>query len=224
MIEKLSAAVHDAWWKEKKIQGFHSPIDCESQSAKDCHEHDIKSVGLHPFLKFHKYCDKCHTDMYPYEELPENVKEYDRVTVRSALTAIDNVWGKKKMECIQFTGNNNTECVSFIGSKFDDTKSYPNIITPQGVVEITVGSLIVKEGGDIYKANIELPKKEVIPEYQQRVITEHTELDDKCTKLWAYTHTSDFKKLEHEEQVRMIKQLGFMQSYRQVLMERIEEF
>ncbi|MGE5423388.1 MAG: hypothetical protein ACM3QW_08995, partial [Ignavibacteriales bacterium] len=41
--------------------------------------------------KFLKRCEKCHTDMYPYEELPENVKDYDRVTVKAVLQAIDKL-------------------------------------------------------------------------------------------------------------------------------------
>jgi len=40
-----------------------------------------------PRGKFDKVCDKCHPDMYPYEELSEEVKEYDRVTVRAVLAA-----------------------------------------------------------------------------------------------------------------------------------------
>lgn len=74
-IEELSAHVHDAWHAEKASQGFHAPIDCRSpRGPKDG--------------KFGKTCDRCHSDMYPYDELPENVKEYDRVTVRSVLKAI----------------------------------------------------------------------------------------------------------------------------------------
>jgi hypothetical protein len=41
--------------------------------------------------KFVKKCEKCHTDLYPYSELPENIKEYDRVTVRAVLHAIEKV-------------------------------------------------------------------------------------------------------------------------------------
>ena len=47
--------------------------------------------------KFSAYCDHCHTDMYPYDELPENIKEYDRVTVRAVLQAMDEL-GIKLLE------------------------------------------------------------------------------------------------------------------------------
>ena len=75
-IEFLSEQVHNAWWEEKKKQGFHSPKECPTLRIGDT------------ILFFKKYCDKCHTDMYPYNELPENVKEYDRVTVRTVIEAI----------------------------------------------------------------------------------------------------------------------------------------
>jgi len=79
-IEFLSEQVHNAWWEEKKQQGFHAPDDCGWRNK------DVLNY------KFHKWCDKCHTDMYPYAELPEHIKDYDRVTVRTVLAAI------KKME------------------------------------------------------------------------------------------------------------------------------
>jgi hypothetical protein len=80
LIEKLSSKVHDAWWEEKKRQGFHPPSN---------HEGDGK---YNPACdKFYKTCNRCHTDMYPYDELPEHVKEYDRVTVRAILKAIDEL-------------------------------------------------------------------------------------------------------------------------------------
>lgn len=71
-IEYLSNKVHDGWWAEKRSQGFHAPLSHTGGSGK-----------------FEKRCDKCHADMYPYDELPENVKEYDRVTVRAVLVALE---------------------------------------------------------------------------------------------------------------------------------------
>lgn len=91
-IESLAAHVHNAWWEEKKEQGFHAPVKCDSSLA--CSDRNILSVkpkygGIDaPFPKFHKYCDKCHPDMYPYGELPENVKDYNRMTVKTVLDAI----------------------------------------------------------------------------------------------------------------------------------------
>jgi hypothetical protein len=74
-IEELSEEVHNTRWKEKKKQGFHAPTECLSRLSGE----------------IRKWCPKCHTDMYPYNELPENIKEYDRVTVRSVLAAIEKV-------------------------------------------------------------------------------------------------------------------------------------
>ena len=89
--ETIASSVHDSWWEEKKSQGFHAPADCKSKSAGDARAQDIKSFGHNEFPKFYKFCAKCHTDMYPYNELPENVKEYDRVTVDAVLDAIKKI-------------------------------------------------------------------------------------------------------------------------------------
>ena len=70
-IEKIAAAVHDAWWTEKATQGFHAPKDCPGMP--DCG------------------CDKCHADMIPYSDLAENIKDYDRVTVRTVIDAIKSI-------------------------------------------------------------------------------------------------------------------------------------
>lgn len=87
LIERLSEKVHDAWWEEKKKQGFHAPYDCElfKNSIQP------QSIEWYKSQKFTKHCDKCHPDMYPYDELPEGIKEYDRVTVRAVLKAIDEL-------------------------------------------------------------------------------------------------------------------------------------
>jgi len=71
-IEKIAERVHDAWWEEKKRQGFHSPEDCSSGGG----------------VRFGIPCERCHSDMYPYDELSENVKEYDRKTVWAVLNAM----------------------------------------------------------------------------------------------------------------------------------------
>lgn len=74
-IEELANEVHQAWWKEKVKQGYHAPL-----------------IG-HPKIgdRLKKSCPLCHMDMYPYAELDEGVKEYDRVTVRAVLGAIKKV-------------------------------------------------------------------------------------------------------------------------------------
>ena len=82
--ETIASNVHDSWWEEKKKQGFHAPKDCKSQNALDLCKHI-------EFYKFNTFCDKCHTDMYPYDELPENIKDYDRVTVDAVLSAIKKI-------------------------------------------------------------------------------------------------------------------------------------
>jgi len=91
-IELLSEEVHNAWMREKIDQGYHSPNECSSKNHKVFLNADWKNqerlAGINN-VKFYKWCDKCHTDLYPYMELPENIKEYDRVTVKAVLAAIE---------------------------------------------------------------------------------------------------------------------------------------
>lgn len=93
-IEGISKEVHNAWMQEKLNQGFHSPNDCESSNHKsfqNASDHAKERLEDYHNPKFYKWCDKCHTDLYPYEELPENIKEYDRVTVKAVITAIEKL-------------------------------------------------------------------------------------------------------------------------------------
>ena len=62
LIELLSEKVHNAWMKEKEAQGFSCGKDYDKEKKK-------------------------HPDMLPYNELKEEVKEYDRATVRAVLQA-----------------------------------------------------------------------------------------------------------------------------------------
>lgn len=89
--EEVASGVHDAWCDEKKKQGFHPPYECKSKEASVAHTQYMKSYGYYEFPKFHKFCDKCHPDMYPYEQLPENIKDYYRVTVSAVLKAISRI-------------------------------------------------------------------------------------------------------------------------------------
>lgn len=92
--EFLAEKVHDAWWEEKKQQGFHSPNDCPSsnhESFKNASDHNKERLEYFYNPKFYKWCDKCHTDMYPYDELAENIKDYDRVTVDTVIKAIEQL-------------------------------------------------------------------------------------------------------------------------------------
>jgi len=92
-IEQLSEAVHNSWMKEKLDQGFHAPNDCPTNGMAQQYS------NLQKFGKFDKHCDKCHIDLYPYVELPENIKEYSRVTVKTVLDAINLLESAKCKDC-----------------------------------------------------------------------------------------------------------------------------
>jgi len=69
-----------------------------------------------------------------------------------------------------------------------------------------------------------IAEKEYAP-HQQRVIDEADELNDKVVKLNDFIRNNDFfKTLEVEEQLRMTKQLAFMESYLDILNQRIHSF
>ncbi|MBD3352391.1 MAG: hypothetical protein GF364_12965 [Candidatus Lokiarchaeota archaeon] len=73
LIDNIAEYIHDSWWEEKSTQGFHHP----SEKHKQWDPSNPK-----------KYCDKCHLDMIPYDELPESSKIFDKVTVETTLAAL----------------------------------------------------------------------------------------------------------------------------------------
>ncbi|MFA7171319.1 MAG: hypothetical protein WC180_04970 [Candidatus Paceibacterota bacterium] len=82
-VEFLSDKVHQAWMQEKRSQGFHAPNECPLSDPSD----DKRTNSG----KFIRHCGKCHTDLYSYDELPENIKDYDRVMVRTVIQAMEKL-------------------------------------------------------------------------------------------------------------------------------------
>lgn len=60
--------------------------------------------------------------------------------------------------------------------------------------------------------------------YQQRVIDEKAQLDERIIKLEAFLNTGTFKSLNFSEQFWLEKQFGVMADYSYVLGERIRRF
>lgn len=60
--------------------------------------------------------------------------------------------------------------------------------------------------------------------HQQRVIDEKKELDEKHEKLTNFTFTDMFSSLPREEQTRLNRQHAVMETYSQILGERIAAF
>ena len=83
-LEVIAEKVHEAWAAEKQRQGFASHV---WMTVSDKPE---RCAGL---PHFSAPCtvpkDKHHPDMLPYADLAENIKDYDRATVRAVLTALD---------------------------------------------------------------------------------------------------------------------------------------
>ncbi len=60
--------------------------------------------------------------------------------------------------------------------------------------------------------------------YQERVVAEKKELDERLSKLDAFGRTDFFGKLPPDEQGRLNRQHSIMESYSAVLGERISAF
>ena len=63
-----------------------------------------------------------------------------------------------------------------------------------------------------------------MPEYQQRVVVENRELDERLQKLEAFTQSKKMDDLPLDEASRMDRQIRAMRDYSRVLGERIEAF
>jgi hypothetical protein len=64
-----------------------------------------------------------------------------------------------------------------------------------------------------------------LQEFQQRVLDEKKDLDDKLDKLKAFINTDEkFLRLSVGEQLRLERQAEIMQDYSDVLTERIASF
>lgn len=52
------------------------------------------------------------------------------------------------VEAIIFDGDNYLECKNFLDGNYDNTLNYPNIITSEGIMKVSVGDYIIKEPFD----------------------------------------------------------------------------
>ncbi len=85
-IDHIDARVHAAWMAEKQRQGY----------ADHAYVSQIRGVAFTGLGQFEPEIVQCcekpesqhHTDMLPYDQLAEAVKEYDRATVRAVLAAL----------------------------------------------------------------------------------------------------------------------------------------
>lgn len=60
--------------------------------------------------------------------------------------------------------------------------------------------------------------------YQERVIAERDELEPKITRLSKFLDSETCRSLPEAEQARLLRQLGHMNGYHEVLDERINAF
>ncbi|GAC1500182.1 MAG: hypothetical protein NVS1B6_06340 [Steroidobacteraceae bacterium] len=72
----------------------------------------------------------------------------------------------------------------------------------------------------------ETPKQKILEmqTYQQHLVSERDDLQSKADRLAAFLDTEIYQSLPEAEQDRMRRQLGHMNSYREVLDERIAAF
>ncbi len=67
-------------------------------------------------------------------------------------------------------------------------------------------------------------ENQLLEAYQQRVVDELIELNRRAINLTIFRNSDSFNQVDSEEQKRLIKQLDIMQSYREILNERINNF
>lgn len=73
LVDGLTKFIHDSWWEQKKLQGFHHP----SEKHKEWDENNPKKI-----------CDKCDLDMIPYSKLPDSSKILDKITIENTLAGL----------------------------------------------------------------------------------------------------------------------------------------
>ena len=78
-------------------------------------------------------------------------------------------------------------------------------------------------GKAFFEANYE-EVEAVLPSFQQRVIDERLELDTKLSKLTGFLNSDTSYNVPEEELRRLTSQQGLMQSYSELLAERIANF
>ena len=133
--------------------------------------------------------------------------------------------GVKLIEATPCLGRNN----KFVpeGSEYDgsEVEGY-KVIYEDGYVSWSPKDVFEKAYREV-KTMDDLPSvlNEVMPEHQERVLDEMFELNKKITKLDFFIENSDiFKKLDEDEQVRLIQQVRAMEYYFSILIERIQNF
>lgn len=67
-------------------------------------------------------------------------------------------------------------------------------------------------------------ENQLLEDYQQRAVDELIELNRRAINLTIFRNSDSFNQVDSEEQKRLIKQLDIMQSYREILNERIGNF
>lgn len=60
--------------------------------------------------------------------------------------------------------------------------------------------------------------------YQQRVVEEKEQLNERIDKLYAFTASPNFRLVPEDERARLLRQLRAMGAYSAILHERIEAF
>ena len=67
-------------------------------------------------------------------------------------------------------------------------------------------------------------ENQLLEAHQERVVDELIELNRRAINLTIFRNSDSFNQVDSEEQNRLIKQLDIMQSYREILNERINNF
>lgn len=104
-------------------------------------------------------CNKCGYYMHDHGFI-----EYKEQTVCPGDYIIkeDNDKYRAFPSAIEFTGENNKECLEFIRNNYDNTLNYPNVKTTKGIIRVNKKDWIAKDTDGkyyVYKCEIKIMKK-----------------------------------------------------------------
>lgn len=75
-VVKHARDMHNKWVNEMRLKGYHKPIDCESDNAKDYFNSTWESQERFSFsIDTYHWCNKCNKNLIDFENLQSDIKE-----------------------------------------------------------------------------------------------------------------------------------------------------
>lgn len=97
-VEQVAEAVHNAWCKESRKEGFHHPKDCPSPliiRCPGCHQDMIPVEDKMHHTLSGSYCDECYTEINKTKGIAAMVLSDGEQPQEEAVEAVDYVQERK---------------------------------------------------------------------------------------------------------------------------------